>query len=127
LKQGKEDLEFNKLRAKFEKPQPKKTAPANSPRGSTEPPRDKGKGKDSKSNPTQDEYTHLCTRWHDEYSDILDGTQDTLPPWREVNHEIHLIDENKWYQYHLPRCPNSLRDEFHAKVNQYVTAGWWEP
>ena len=127
MKIGKGDLGFDKLRAKFEKPKPKQNTPANYLRGSTELPRDKGKGKDSKNSPTQDEYTPLHTRWRDEYSDILDGTRDTLPPWREVNHEIHLIDENKRYHYHLPRCPNSLRDEFHAKVNRYVAAGWWDP
>jgi hypothetical protein len=44
-----------------------------------------------------------------------------------VNHEIHLIDKSKRYHYHLPRCLNSLRDEFYAKVNRYVNAGWWEP
>jgi hypothetical protein len=59
--------------------------------------------------------------------DILGGTQDQLPPWREVNHEINLIDEDKRYTYHLPQCPNSLRDEFHEKVNRYIKAGWWEP
>jgi hypothetical protein len=44
-----------------------------------------------------------------------------------VNHEINLIDEDKRYTYHLPQCLNSLRDEFHEKVNRYVKAGWWEP
>src|SRR6202789_1853627 len=82
LKPGKGDLGFDKLRAKFEKPKPKQTTPANYLRGSTEPPRDKGKGKDNKNSPTQDEYTPLHTRWRDEYSDIFDGTADTLPPWR---------------------------------------------
>jgi hypothetical protein len=49
--------------------------------------------------------------------DILGGTQDQLPPWREVNHEINLIDEDKRYTYHLPQCLNLLRDEFHENVN----------
>jgi hypothetical protein len=50
-----------------------------------------------------------------------------LPPWREVNHKIHLIDDSKRYNYHLPHCPNALCEEFHKKINCYMSAGWWEP
>ena len=32
-------------------------------------------------------------------TDIVNGTYNQLPPWREVNHEIHLIDEDKQYRY----------------------------
>jgi hypothetical protein len=77
----------------------------------------KGKQKKEDTPPARDEYTHLRDRWREEYTDILGGTQDQLPLWREVNHEINLIDEDKRYTYHLPRCPNLLRDEFHEKVN----------
>jgi hypothetical protein len=45
--------------------------------------------------PEWDEYSHLRDRWHEDYTDILDGTWDQLPPWREVNHKINLIDESK--------------------------------
>ncbi|KAF8236635.1 hypothetical protein L208DRAFT_1037025, partial [Tricholoma matsutake] len=65
--------------------------------------------------------------WNTVFSDILGGTRDQLPPWREVNHEIHLIDDNKLYHYHLPKVPNSLHEQFHEKVNRYVNTGWWEP
>ena len=44
-----------------------------------------------------------------------------------MNHEIHLIDDNKQYRYHLLRVPHSLHDQFHEKINRYVNAGWWEP
>jgi hypothetical protein len=44
-----------------------------------------------------------------------------------VNHEINLIDKDNRYTYHLPQCPNSARDKFHKKVNQYVKARWWKP
>jgi hypothetical protein len=44
-----------------------------------------------------------------------------------VNHEIHLIDEDKQYTYHLPRVPHALREQFHDKINRYINAGWWEP
>ncbi|SJL05234.1 uncharacterized protein ARMOST_08600 [Armillaria ostoyae] len=49
-----------------------------------------------------------------------------MPPFREVNHEIPLIDKGKRYHYHLPRCPNSLKAEFNKKVEKYMRAGWWK-
>ncbi|KAG6858984.1 hypothetical protein C0995_012448, partial [Termitomyces sp. Mi166 len=42
-----------------------------------------------------------------EFVDIINGTKEELPPWREVNHEINLIDEGKQYKY--------------------LNAKWWEP
>jgi len=50
-----------------------------------------------------------------------------MPPWREVNHEIHLYDKNKRYIYHTLRCPLALREELYEKVNRYVDSDWWEP
>ena len=49
----------------------------------------------------------MCLRqqWHDKFIDILQGTKEELPPLREVNHEINLIDPNKKYTHRLPRCP----------------------
>ncbi|KAF9006390.1 hypothetical protein BDZ89DRAFT_965954 [Hymenopellis radicata] len=50
-----------------------------------------------------------------------------MPPWREVNHEINLVDDDKRYHYHIPaRCPHSLRDELREKTQRYLRAGWWE-
>ncbi|KXN86691.1 hypothetical protein AN958_09773 [Leucoagaricus sp. SymC.cos] len=64
----------------------------------------------------------LWYRWLTEFSDMMQETPDQLPLFQEVNHRIHLIDENKQYTYHLPYCPHSLQDEFHAELNQYVNA-----
>ena len=69
----------------------------------------------------------LTHQWRDAYQDILQGTPEELPPLREVNHEINLIDPNKRYTYHLPRCPEAYREEFYAKLERYTRAGWWEP
>jgi hypothetical protein len=110
----------------YEKPQARKTQ-CNKQEGLENLLANKGKQKEEDTPPARDDYAHLCDRWREEYTDILGGTQDRLPLWREVNHEINLIDKDKRYMYHLPQCPNSLRDEFHEKVNQYVKAGWWEP
>jgi len=43
-----------------------------------------------------------------------------MPPWQEVNHEIHLYNENKWYIYHMLHCPLVLQEKLYKKVNQYV-------
>jgi len=66
---------------------------------------------------TEEDFPRLHQQWHDEFADIVNGTRNQLPPWREVNHKIHLVDDNKRYKYFTPHCPNSLRDELHAKIN----------
>jgi len=43
-----------------------------------------------------------------------------------VNHHIPLIDKNKWYHYHLPRCPDSMKVQLMEKITCYTRAGWWE-
>ncbi|SJL16374.1 uncharacterized protein ARMOST_19896 [Armillaria ostoyae] len=68
----------------------------------------------------------LRQHWHDEYEDLLQGVPESMPPFHEVNHEIPLIDMEKQYHYHLPRCPNSLKGEFNKKVEKYTWAGWWQ-
>lgn len=89
---------------------------------------DKGKAKQSTDGKLDQDYIpRLQQQWADEFHDMVQGTPDKLPPFRKVNHEIHLIDENKRYTYHLPRCPNVLREQWHEKLNRYVNAGWWEP
>ena len=75
------------------------------------------KGKEKAVVLTEEDIPQLTQRWHDEYQDILQGTKEELPPLREVNHEINLIDPDKRYNYHLPRCPSAYRSEFHEKLN----------
>jgi len=70
---------------------------------------------------------YLRQKWYNEYQEILQGMREQLPPIREVNHEINLIDPAMRYKYHLPRCPTTLREEFHKKLNRYINAGWWKP
>jgi hypothetical protein len=49
----------------------------------------------------------LRENWFEEYADLLGPIPLVLPPFREVNHHIPLIDDNIRYNYHLPRCPRS--------------------
>jgi hypothetical protein len=59
--------------------------------------------------------------------DIMNGAPEWLPPLREVNHRIPIMDENKRYKYHSPRCPDFLKPELIEKIARYTCAGWWEP
>ncbi|KAG6881754.1 hypothetical protein C0995_000762, partial [Termitomyces sp. Mi166 len=65
--------------------------------------------------------------WQQEFVDIVNGTKKELPPWREVNHEINLIDEGKQYKYHLPCCLQALQEQLCEKTNRYLNLKWWEP
>ena len=68
----------------------------------------------------------LRKKWVEAAADILTGAPAHLPPLREVNHKIPIIDENKWYNYHLPWCPESLKTQLIDKIQTYKNAGWWE-
>jgi len=61
------------------------------------------------------------------YADILNGVPPELPPLREINHRIPLIDDGKRYYYHLPCCPDTMKPQLMEKMKQYVGAGWWIP
>ncbi|KAJ3574767.1 hypothetical protein NP233_g1561 [Leucocoprinus birnbaumii] len=105
---------FDEMKQQFE---PKRTLPKEKA------PPDKGK---RKALYTEQKLEHLHNGWYEEYADIMQGPPNQLPPFREVNHEINLIDDKKLYHYRMPRCPNSMRSQFHEKLLQYTNAGWWE-
>ena len=74
----------------------------------------------------EEDIPQLWNQWFQEYKDILSGIIPRLPPLREVNHRIPLIDEGKQYSYHLPRCPDALKQQLSDKIRLYTDAGWWE-
>lgn len=74
----------------------------------------------------EEELPKLRAAWLESASDILTGAPPKLPPFREINHTIPLIDENKKYNYHLPRCPDALKTQLNEKIIRYTKAGWWE-
>jgi hypothetical protein len=67
----------------------------------------------------------LKEQWYSRYKHRLGGVVPKLPPLREVNHRIPIIDERKLYAYHLPRCPDALKQQLTDKIRQYTDAGWW--
>ncbi|KAJ3015068.1 hypothetical protein NUW54_g1142 [Trametes sanguinea] len=75
----------------------------------------------------EEELNKLRDKWYKATEDIMRPPLEELPPFREVNHRIPLIDEKKIYRYHFPRCAEAIRTELLAKINRYVKAGWWRP
>lgn len=69
----------------------------------------------------------LKKQWHEKYDEIMNGAPEVLPPFREINHEINLINDEKQYHYRMPSCPQSLQNQLRDKVNRYEQAKWWEP
>ena len=69
----------------------------------------------------------LRERWIDNISDLVRGVPPQLPIWQLINHQINLIDPTKQINYHLPKCPDALKEELAEKISQYTSAGWWVP
>jgi hypothetical protein len=76
---------------------------------------------------TKQDIPHLRKEWKNSCQDILGRVPDKLPPLREINHHILLVDEKKKYNYYLPKCPDSMRKPLAEKINKYCKAGWWRP
>ncbi|KAF8226052.1 hypothetical protein L208DRAFT_1303709 [Tricholoma matsutake] len=69
----------------------------------------------------------LREEWKQSCQDNLNGVPDKLPPLRDINHHIPLVDEKKKYNYYLLKCPNSMRKPLAEKIARYCKAGWWCP
>jgi hypothetical protein len=53
----------------------------------------------------------LRDQWKESYADLFGSIPLELPPFREVNHEINLVDPDKRIHYHFPMCPEHYRAE----------------
>ena len=69
----------------------------------------------------------LREQWYKKYANILGRVPPELPPLREINHQIPLIDDGKRYYYHLPCCPNAMKPQLMEKMQKYMGMGWWIP
>jgi hypothetical protein len=74
---------------------------------------------------TKTKRKQLRDTWIQNCKDIMSGVPDELPPLRDINHRIPLIDERKKYHYHLPRCSEALRNALSDKLKRYEQCGWW--
>src|SRR5260370_41062266 len=52
-------------------------------------------------------------------------TTKTLPPRREVNHRINIINPNAHYIKRRPTCPQALEGQLHEKIARYECTSWW--
>lgn len=75
--------------------------------------------------PERKTYDSLRKHWFQKYVDIMHGVPPHLPPLREINHAIPIIDEDKRYNYPLPKCPDAIKGEFMRKLEHYTNNGWW--
>jgi len=66
------------------------------------------KGEEKTSKPSVEDVTRLRQQWYNKFVDILEGTKEELPPLREVNHEINLMDPNKKYTFNRQRMIKGL-------------------
>lgn len=58
--------------------------------------------------------------------DVCKDAEDTpLPPFRDINHRIPIIDESKVYPVRPARCPEKLKPLWRDKRAQYLKSGRW--
>jgi hypothetical protein len=76
---------------------------------------------------TTEDILQLRKQWIEEFKDLCGEIPLRLPPLRPVNHEICLIDPDKQYHYHLPKCADHYKEQLLKKIKQYTTTGWWVP
>ena len=69
---------------------------------------------------TELQIPQIRARLLNKFSDMLSRCPEVLPPLREVNHKITLVDKNHKYNYYLPRCPDGLRTQLSDKLSQYT-------
>ena len=76
---------------------------------------------------TDNDIPYSRDKWRENYAAIFGSIPLELPPFREVNHEIYLVDPDKQINYHFPKCPEHYRSELSEKIQRYTTAKWWIP
>ena len=59
--------------------------------------------------PQDNDIPQLHKSWDDNITDIVSGIPLKLLPIWEVNHEINIIDPEKYIHYRLPKCPEHFR------------------
>ena len=74
-----------------------------------------------------DDIPQLHKSWDDNITGLVSGITLKLPPIREVNHEINLIDPKKCIHYWLLKFPEHFHEELSQKIKRYTTAQWWIP
>jgi hypothetical protein len=74
---------------------------------------------------TREDIPMLRERWKERIADLTGPIPLELPPLREVNHRIPLIDEKKVIRGRTPKCPEQLFPQLLEKIEKYTKAAWW--
>ena len=74
----------------------------------------------------REDVPRLRERWLVHIADLTGPIPERLPPMRDVNHRITLIDDNRPLKGRFPKCPDDLREQLREKMDRYIRAGWWE-
>ena len=56
------------------------------------------------------DYPSLRAQWMDQITDLVSGVPPKVPPLRQINHKINLVDPDKRINYRLPKCPDALKE-----------------
>lgn len=57
---------------------------------------------------------------------FVDAAKTPLPPFRAINHEIPIINENQVYTWRSSRCPEALRQQWVQKKKDYLATERWK-
>ena len=76
---------------------------------------------------TEEDLPRLRDKWLRVCKESFENQPDELPPLREINHTIPLIDETRQYHHRRPKCPDAFKPALMAKIDRYTRAGWWIP
>lgn len=75
---------------------------------------------------TEKKREELREKWFKKTEDLWGPRELELPPMREINHSIPLIDETKVLHSRTPKCPEAYRPALLDKINRYTAAGLWK-
>jgi Reverse transcriptase (RNA-dependent DNA polymerase) len=69
---------------------------------------------------TKKDLPHLRQEWLDKFSDMLGGVPEMLPPFREVNYHIPLVDKQKKYNYAPSTFQRLMNSVFHDYIGVFI-------
>ena len=68
----------------------------------------------------------LRQKWKKKFAKLYGPPPPRLPPIREVNHTIQLIDLDKKYTTRPPKCSAAHFPLLREKMQRYLAVGWWK-
>src|SRR6266478_2605106 len=65
------------------------------------------------------QFEQLRSWWHLQFEDMMAPAPETIPPFREVNHKINIINPGARYTEWWPSCPQALEGQLREKLARY--------